>query len=97
MSMDWTDCKGLWKMVKIYDGGNHLLNVVKLFYNGATPVIKVGGYKGASFELEVGVRQDCIMVLNVNVPLVPLAPSQEVQGLNSWPFKDYLGWSFFML
>ncbi len=48
-------------MLKIYGVGGQLLKGIQAFYREANTCARVGGEFSENFEVEVGVRQGCVM------------------------------------
>ena len=60
---DRVDREALWSVLKIYGVGGHLLEGIKDFYRRANVCVKVNGELSDSFDIDVGVRQSCVMSL----------------------------------
>lgn len=58
---DKVDWEGLWDVLTVYGVGGKLLMAVKSFYRNAMANVKVGDKLSESFEVNVGVRQGCVM------------------------------------
>ncbi len=53
----------LWDVLKIYGVGGKLLSAVKSFYEEASACVKISGETSEHFEIKVGLRQGCAMVV----------------------------------
>ncbi len=53
--------KGLWDTLRVYGVGGQLLEGIKSFYENTSASVWVNGELSASFNVEVGVRQGCVM------------------------------------
>ncbi len=58
---DSVDRKGLWDTLRVYGVGAKLFEGVKSFYENASDSVRVNGELSESFNVEVGVRQGCVM------------------------------------
>ncbi len=58
---DRVDWMTLWDVSKIYGVGEKLLNAIKSFYEDASACVKISGETSEDFEIEVGLRQGCVM------------------------------------
>ncbi len=58
---DRVDRKGLWETLRVYRVGRKLLEGVRSFYENASASVRVNGEVSESFNVEVGVRQGCVM------------------------------------
>ncbi len=56
------DRKGLWDTLTVYGVGGQLLKGIKSFYENASAPVWVNGELSESFNVEVSVRQGCIML-----------------------------------
>ncbi len=57
--VDW---KGLWDILRMYGVGRKLLEGIRSFYENASASVRVNGELSESFNVEVGVRQGCVML-----------------------------------
>ncbi len=53
--------KGLWDTLRVYGVGEKLFEGIKSFYGNASASVWVNGELSESFNVEVGVRQGCVM------------------------------------
>ncbi len=60
---DRADRKGLWDTLRVYGVGGKLFEGIKSFNENASASVQVNGELSESFNVEVGVRQGCIMSL----------------------------------
>ncbi len=58
---DRVDRKGLWNTLRMYGVGGQLLEEIKSFYENTSASVQVNGGLSKSFNVEVDVRQGCIM------------------------------------
>ncbi len=58
---DRVDRKGLWDTLRVYGVGGKLSEGIKSFYENASPSMWANGELSESFNVEVGVRQGCVM------------------------------------
>ena len=58
---DRVDRKGVWEVMKMYGVGGHTLEAVKSFYEGSKACVRVGNGESRMFEVNVGLRQGCVM------------------------------------
>ncbi len=58
---DRVDRKGLWGTLRVYGVGGQLLKGIRSFYENASASVWVNGELSESFNIEVGVRQGCVM------------------------------------
>ncbi len=76
---DRVDWLALWDVLKIYGLGGKLLRAVKSFYEEASACVKISGETSEHFEIQVGLRQGCVMspwLFNTNMDGV----MREVKG-----------------
>ncbi len=55
------DRKGLWDTLRLYGVGGKLFERIKSFYENASVSVWVNGELSESFNVEVGVRQECVL------------------------------------
>ncbi len=60
---DTADRKGLWDTLRVYGVGGQLLEGIRSFYENASASVRVNRDLSESFNIEVGVRQGCVMSL----------------------------------
>ncbi len=58
---DRVERKGLWDTMRVYGVGGQLFEGIKFFYENASAAMQVNGELSESFNVEVGVRQGCVM------------------------------------
>ena len=58
---DRIDWGALWDVLRIYGVGGRLLNGVKAFYKDANASVRVSGGMSDGFEIQMGVKQGCVM------------------------------------
>ncbi len=58
---DRVDRKVLWDTLRVYGVGGQLLEGIRSFYGNASASVRVNGELSDSFNIEVGVRQGCVM------------------------------------
>ncbi len=58
---DRVDRKGLWDILRVYGVGGQLLKGIRSFYENASASVRVNGELSKGFNVEVGVRQGCVM------------------------------------
>ncbi|MCP4337615.1 MAG: reverse transcriptase family protein, partial [Desulfobulbaceae bacterium] len=58
---DRIDREGLWKVLRIYGVPGKLLRAVKSLYEGARAAVRVESEQSEFFELNVGLKQGCVM------------------------------------
>ncbi len=56
--VDWL---ALWDVLRIYGVGEKLLSALKSFYEEATACVKISRETSEPFEINVGLRQGCVM------------------------------------
>ncbi len=61
MAYDRVDRKGLWDTLRVYGVGGKLFEGMKSFCENASASVQVNGELSESFNVEVGVRQGCVM------------------------------------
>ncbi len=64
------DRKGLWDTLRVYGVGGKLFEGIKSFYENASDSVQVNGELSEGFNVEVGVRQGCILspwLFNINM------------------------------
>ena len=58
---DRIDRKALWQVLGVYGVGGCVLRGIQSFYDGSSACVRVGSDLSESFEVNVGLRQGCVM------------------------------------
>ncbi len=61
-AFDRVDWLALWDVLKIYGVGGKLLSAIKSFYEEVSARVKIRGETSEHFEINVGLRQGCVML-----------------------------------
>ena len=94
---DRIDREALWQVLRIYGVGGCVLGGIQSFYVGSSACVRVGSDLSESFEVNVGLRQGCVMspwLFNVfmdgvvrEVKMRTMERGLMLKGQNGWEWE----------